>query len=131
MPARLAVEQPGDQELLDLYQSVGDRRVRLGDVLVQAVRDSDAVVTARDGERLVGLARGISDGGLTTLFVCDLLVAPPYQGQGTGTALVRRLMDLYPGALQVVLLTDPPTVPFYQRLGFRRWPAAMVMMREV
>jgi GNAT superfamily N-acetyltransferase len=123
-----ARELPAEDELLALYAAVNDRRVRTPALLTAAAAASTVVECARVQGRLVGLARALCDGH-TTLYLCDLMVAPPHQHRGIGSELVRRVLALYPHVGQVVLLTDPPTVPFYERLGFRLWPAAMVVMR--
>ena len=44
------------------------------------------VLSAWDGDRLVGIIRTISD-GVSCEYVIDLLVDPEYQGQGIGTHL--------------------------------------------
>ena len=49
--------------------------------LYQALLHSSYVLTAWDGDRLVGLVRGLDDGGMTA-FLHYLLVSPDYQHQG-------------------------------------------------
>ena len=46
------------------------------------------VLSAWDGDRLVGIIRTISD-GVSYEYVIDLLVAPEYQSQGIGTHLFK------------------------------------------
>jgi ribosomal protein S18 acetylase RimI-like enzyme len=65
---------------------------------------STLVISAWDGDRLVGAVRVLSD----TIFrsvIYDLLVAPKYQGNGIGSELVRRCLEHYP--IYEVLLSVP------------------------
>lgn len=45
-----------------------------------------------DGERPVGMARIVSDGGYT-YFITDVIVHPDYQGYHIGTELIGRVLD--------------------------------------
>ena len=69
--------------------------------------------------KLVGVIRVVGD-GFSVVFVQDLLVYPEYQGQGIGTALLKKIMEEYHGVYQLHLLTDntEKTVAFYKSLGF-------------
>ncbi|MCL2433238.1 MAG: GNAT family N-acetyltransferase [Clostridia bacterium] len=79
-------------------------------------RNSTLVISAWDGERLVGSVRVISD----TIFrsVIDALaVLPEYQGKGIGSELVRRCVAQYPDSAWLVE-TSAQTAPFYEKQGF-------------
>ncbi len=88
---------------------------------------SALVVAARDGERSVGMARLVWDGGNAAL-IKDVLVLPEYQGQGVGTAVMTRLLDflksrLKPGyVFQVDLMAAKGKEGFYEKLGFAQRP---------
>jgi len=120
---QVAYAQDGElltEELVALHAAMGDLRHRFPRLVKAAWRQSDLVVTARLGGRLVGAARAISDRA-STLFVCDLMVHPELRGQGIGSELMRRLVGPYAGLYQIVLLTDPETMPFFERLGYMSW----------
>ena len=96
----------GRDEAVALYDAVGwTAYTRDPDALVRAIAQSHLVVTARDGERLVGLARTISD-GVTICYLQDLLVHPDRQRAGIGRALLERVLREYPDVRQFVLMTD-------------------------
>ena len=116
-------------ELTALYRSVGDQRHLFPDMLKSAWRNSSAVVTVRDDGELIGLARGLTDRG-TTLFICDVLVHPDHQKRGIGSELMRRLVQPYEDIYQIVLLTDPETLPFYRKLGYMHWESAALKMNR-
>ena len=53
-------------------------------------------------------------------WLASVFVAPPYRGQGTGTALVRRVIQEAEalGVAQLYLFTTPDKNGFYARLGW-------------
>ena len=69
--------------------------------------------------RLIGLARATSDHAFNAT-IWDVLVAPDYQGQGLGKALVeqmaRRLLSRDIGT--ITLFADAAVVSFYKNMGF-------------
>lgn len=115
-----AHEVPGPEELVGLYESVGwTKYISEPTRLHRAVMRSLRVVSARDGERLVGLARVVGD-GLVIVYLQDILVDPAYQRRGIGQALLRTALAPYEDVRQQVLLTDdePGQRVFYEHLGF-------------
>ncbi|MFC7432191.1 MULTISPECIES: GNAT family N-acetyltransferase [unclassified Agrococcus] len=120
MPTVVAAEVPSRAELLALYDAVGwSAYTREPEVLVAGVAASWLVVAARDGGRLVGLARVVSDGA-TIAYVQDVLVAPTHQRLGVGRALLDAILERTSGIRQTVLLTDaePGQRSFYEAAGF-------------
>jgi GNAT superfamily N-acetyltransferase len=89
------------------------------ELLRKALLASHSLVTAWDGERLVGLGNAISDGYLVVYYP-HLLVLPEYQGRGIGTELMRRLMARYKGFHQHMLVADGRALDFYRKCGFER-----------
>jgi ribosomal protein S18 acetylase RimI-like enzyme len=87
------------------------------DKLQRAFSRSDKVITAWDGEKLVGLVNTIADGSVTA-FIPYLLVNPEYQKQGIGGKLIRMIVSAYEGYERIVLLTEIDTVDFYKKCGF-------------
>ncbi len=114
-------------ELCELYASVRDQRAVDAAMLSGAWKNSNPRVAARVDGRLAGLARAITDGH-TTLYVCDLLVHPDFQGRGLAGQLMDRLCEPLGTIYQTVLLTDPETIPFYEKQGFVHWTSACMRM---
>ena len=87
--------------------------------LQQALENSLYVITAWEGERLVGLIRVVGD-GLTILYIQDILVLNSYQNQGIATELMNRVIAKYKDVRQKVLLTEevPNVRHFYEKNGF-------------
>jgi ribosomal protein S18 acetylase RimI-like enzyme len=84
--------------------------------LAALVEGSRFVVSARDGELLVGFARAISD-GVTNAYVSTVAVLPEYRGRGIGAELVRRLLE-GKDTIRFVLHAAPGVQDFYRKLGF-------------
>ncbi len=108
------------KDLCDLYNAVG-WSIYTADPsrLTAAIEGSSFVVTAMDGDRLIGLARAISDNA-TVAYVQDILVRPSHQGQGLGRRLLQAILDRYTHVRQKILLTDdrPEQLRFYTSMGF-------------
>lgn len=122
-------EIPGDDELRELYDSVG-WSTYTGDIptLRRGLEGSARVVTGRDAGVLVGMARIVSDGA-TIAYLQDVLVHPRAQRTGLGRRLVEAAFEPYSHIRQHVLLTDdeprqrftddePRQRSFYESLGF-------------
>lgn len=89
------------------------------EVLQQAVSQSLDVISAWDGEKLVGLMRVVGD-GLTIIYIQDILVLNAYQNQGIATQLMQQILKRYKNVRQKVLLTEeaPDVRYFYKKNGF-------------
>jgi predicted GNAT family acetyltransferase len=83
---------------------------------------SQHVVFARDGGRVVGMARLLSD-GVCNAYLLDVWTQSGYRRQGIGAAMVRRLAERVPGQ-HIGLQTDDAEA-FYASLGYRPQPAFM------
>ena len=107
---------PKDQ-VIALYKSVDWSSAEKPDLLLKTLRNSHTVVTAWDGERLVGLGNAISDGYLVVYYP-HLVVHPEYQGRGIGTKIMRLMQKKYHGFHQQSIIADGKAVGFYKKCGF-------------
>jgi GNAT superfamily N-acetyltransferase len=89
-------------------------------VLQKALQESLDVISAWDGDELVGLIRIVGD-GLTIIYIQDLLVLNTYQNQGIATQLMQQILEKYKTVRQKVLLTEeaPNVRHFYEKNGFQ------------
>lgn len=109
------------EQIRDLFLSVNWDSGRYLEKVVNGLKNSSVVISAWDGEKLVGLIRGLDDGE-TVGFIHYLLVNPAYQGQHIGEELMHRLMDEYKDLLYVKIMpSDPKTIHFYEKFGFREF----------
>jgi GNAT superfamily N-acetyltransferase len=111
---------PSLPQLLELYNDAGwVAYTNDPEKLQVAFENSPAVISAWDGETLVGIIRAIGDKA-TILYIQDILVLTTYKRKGIGRALVEMLLAENTNIRQIVLLTDNTTEtrPFYETLGF-------------
>jgi ribosomal protein S18 acetylase RimI-like enzyme len=115
-------------QLTTLFNAVGwERRTIDRERLAQLVRGSLYVISAWEGDRLVGFARAISDGAFNA-YMSTVAVLPEYQGRGIGRELVRRLLEGHDG-IQFVLHANDRAHPFYLHLNLGFEPFENVLAR--
>jgi ribosomal protein S18 acetylase RimI-like enzyme len=92
---------------------------RSPDVLRRSFERSAHVAIARDGDRVVGTARALSD-GVCNAYVVDVWTASSHRRQGIATAMLEHLLDVLQG--QHVGLQTDDAQELYRSLGFRPQP---------
>jgi ribosomal protein S18 acetylase RimI-like enzyme len=92
---------------------------RTAAALRRSFSQSQHVAFARDGDRLVGMARLLSD-GVCNAYLLDVWTASAYRRRGIGSAMIVHLLDQVRG--QHVGLQTDDAQPFYESLGFRSQP---------
>ncbi|MFH1395094.1 MAG: GNAT family N-acetyltransferase [Candidatus Omnitrophota bacterium] len=105
------------KELEDLFLSVEWSSGKYPDKLVLAMKNSDCVVSAWDGDKLVGLINALSDGSMTAYFHY-LLVNPDYQSKGIGKKLVEKILVNYESYARKVVIAYNKEIGFYTKCGF-------------
>ena len=111
--------------LIRLLRAVGwDRRTRDPDRLWQAVSGSHQMVSAWDGDELVGFTREVGDGFYTAV-VAMVIVDPRWQGLGIADRLIRMIVDGRDD-VRFSLGAAPGLKPFYERFGFVTDDSAMI-----
>ncbi len=115
------------KQVEELFLSIGWVSGKYPTQLYRALQNSYFVLSAWDGERLVGLIRGIDDGGMTA-FQHYLLVSPDYQRQGIASQLVERAKEHYKDFFYInVMPEESSNAPFYERHGFQVMPDGVAM----
>lgn len=105
-------------QVQELFKSVGWISAEYPQRLHKALMNSQTVLTAWDGERLVGLARVLDDSELVA-FVHYVLVHPEYQGQKIAGNMVEYIRDKYKNYLYIEEMPeDSKNVASYERHGF-------------
>jgi GNAT superfamily N-acetyltransferase len=106
-------------QVLSLYNALEWSSAKKPEELLKALANSHSVITAWDGEKMVGLANSISDGYLVVYYP-HLLVLPEYQFRGIGKQLVSMMKSKYSGFHQQILVADGHAVHFYKNCGFEK-----------
>lgn len=82
------------QQVQDLFLSVGWVSGKYPSRLYKALMHSSTVITAWDGDALVGLARLLDDSELVA-YMHYVLVHPTYHGHGIASEMVKRVKEKY------------------------------------
>lgn len=96
-------------------------------MLKSEMKNADFMLAARDGERLVGVAKLMTNQGHVG-YIESVCVAPDYQGLGIGGELVERVEDwfiatIFPGQRKkLYLLSAQGKREFYSKFGFGNTP---------
>lgn len=119
------------EAVIDLYRAstLGERRpVDDRERMQQMLQNANLVVTAWDGDLLVGIARSVSDFSYAT-YLSDLAVRESHQKQGIGRELIRQTQALGGKAL-LILLSAPKAVEYYPHIGLTQHPSAWTLRPE-
>lgn len=85
--------------------------------LTQMFDAANVIHSAWEGDRLVGLLRGWTDGAFDG-YLCDLAVHPEFQKAGVGKALMEPLFTEFP-QVRWVLLASPLAEGYYGHVGWK------------
>ena len=113
-----AGELPTEQ-VIALYRANDWSSAKKPELLMKALTNSHALVSAWDGTKLVGLGNAISDGHLVVYYP-HLLVLPEYQAKGVGTGIVGLLKNIHAGFHMHMLTADGSAIEFYEKCGFEK-----------
>lgn len=110
--------KPNTEDVIAVYRAAPLRRpledpARIARMFAAA----NLVWTAWDGERLVGVLRGWTDGAYHG-YVCDLAVDAAYQNTGVGRELLRRATEGHPG-VEFILRAAATAHEYYSHLGWQ------------
>ena len=111
--------------LVELFK-LADLGGREGDKIRRAFEQSDLVCFARDGDRLVGAARALTDFEYHAT-IYDVAVHPHHQRSGIGTRMMNELLSALP-VWRILLVADGAARAFYQRLGFEDFGDVMARL---
>ena len=105
-------------QLQELFLSVEWFSGNFPEKLQTALHNSSKAISAWDGNKLVGLIRGLDDGIWQATIDC-LLVNPAYQGRGIASTLLKYLLNEYSDFLYIDVVPDEKkNVSFYEKHGF-------------
>lgn len=115
------------KQVQELFLSVGWISGQYPQRVYKALMHSETVITAWDGERLVGLARLIDDSELVA-YMHYVVVHPDYHGPGIAGEMMRRVKEKYKNYLYIELMPEErKNAAFYQRHGFEIMPDGVAM----
>ena len=114
---------------IDLYirSTLGERRpVDRPDIFEGMLRNASVLISAWQGERLVGIARTLTDFTYVA-YLADLAVDAECQRQGIGKRLIQETRARLGSECMLVLLAAPKANEYYAKLGFEHNPRAWML----
>ena len=106
-------------EVVKIYTANNWSAANKPDQLLNALRNSDTLVTARASGKLIGIGNAISDGYLVVYYP-HMLVHPEHQRKGIGKKMMEALKEKYNSFHQQMLTADNDAIEFYKAMGFKK-----------
>lgn len=97
--------------------------------LDRMLRNADLVLTARDGRKLIGIARAITDFAYCC-YLSDLAVDVAYQRQGIGQRLIEETQKAAGQGCTLILLSAPAAADYYSKIGMRHADNCWTLPRQ-
>lgn len=120
------------EQALELYQAstLGERRpIDDRDIFGGMLQHANLIVTAWDGDLLVGIARTMTDFGYVG-YLADLAVRQSHQRMGIGVGLIEKTREKMGPRSKLVLLAAPKAVNYYPKIGFTQHNSAWILGAE-
>jgi GNAT superfamily N-acetyltransferase len=116
-------------QVIELYHAstLGARRpVDDREIMADMIRHASLIVTAWDGDLLVGISRTLTDFGYVG-YLSDLAVRVSHQKMGIGTELIQKTREQMGPRSILILLAAPAAREYYPRIGFTRHDSAWIL----
>ena len=110
--------------VIELYNAstLGERRpVHDRARMSEMFKHANLIVTAWEGDVLVGVARALSDFSYVT-YLSDLAVRVSHQKKGIGRELISKTLAAGGADAKLVLLAAPAAEKYYPHIGFEHMP---------
>jgi len=121
---------PATADIIDVYNSSGiNRPTNDAPRIADMYRNSNLIVTAWDGDLLVGVSRALTDLHYCC-YLSDLAVRKEYQHLGIGRELVRRTKEAIGPRCMLLLLAAPTAMEYYPKIGMDKLDNAFMIKRE-
>jgi ribosomal protein S18 acetylase RimI-like enzyme len=121
---------PETGKIIDLYSNSGINRPTADyDRTTQMYSNSNLVVTAWDEDKLVGIARSLTD-FCYCCYLSDLAVLKDYQKHGIGKELVRLTREIIGDRTTLLLLSAPSAMDYYPKIGFLKVENGFIIHRK-
>ncbi len=112
---------PGEFKHLLTRTSLGARRpVDDARRLQLMLEHANVLITAWDGDRLVGISRALTDFSFCC-YLSDLAVDEDYQRQGIGKRLIDETHRVAGPNTSLILLAAPAAKDYYPKIGMERF----------
>lgn len=119
-------------EFIDVLvrSTLAERRpVHEADTIRGMLAKADIILTARSGDKLVGVSRAITDFNYCT-YLSDLAVDTAFQRQGIGRQLLRRTHEAAGLHTTLILLAAPAARAYYPHIGMTQHDSCWLVPRQ-
>lgn len=117
-------------QLSELFQLSGIRRPAEDLARLKKMLDNaNLLVSAWDGEKLVGVARALTDFSYCC-YLSDIAVANQYQNQGIGQELVTEVQKQIGDESNLIVLSSQETMDYYPKIVFEAAANAFIILRK-
>ena len=119
-------------QFIDLYEqsTLGERRpIDDRQIVEDMIAQANLMVTAWDGDLLVGIARTMTDFGYVG-YLADLAVRQSHQRMGIGIELIEKTRERMRPRSKLVLLAAPAAADYYPKIGFSKHNSAWLLERS-
>jgi ribosomal protein S18 acetylase RimI-like enzyme len=97
--------------------------------IAQMLKRTDILITAWDADKLVGVARSLSD-FCFCCYLSDLAVDENYQHRGIGKQLIALTQEKIGPKTTLLLLAAPAAMAYYPKVGFEAMPNGWTIKRS-
>jgi ribosomal protein S18 acetylase RimI-like enzyme len=97
--------------------------------IAQMLKRTDILITAWDADKLVGVARSLSD-FCFCCYLSDLAVDENYQHRGIGKQLIALTQEKIGPKTTLLLLAAPAAMAYYPKVGFEAVPNGWTIKRS-
>ena len=120
---------PTPEEVVELYDSAGLPRPTTDKERIKKMfENSNLIVTAWDGEKLVGVSRSITD-WVWSCYLADLAVCPIYKKSGIGKKLIELTKEKLGEQSMILLLSVSTAMEYYPKVGFTKEDRSFMIAR--
>ena len=123
-------KRPSAEQIIELYNDSGLPRPTQDKERIRTMyENSNLIVTAWDGELLVGVARSLTDWAWAC-YLSDLAVRDSYKKEGIGRRLISLTKETVGGQSMLLLLSVPSAMDYYPKVGFEKQNSSFIMRRD-
>ncbi|MBB2145534.1 GNAT family N-acetyltransferase [Pedobacter sp. LMG 31464] len=122
-------ERPNADLIIELYDNAGLPRPTHDKERIQKMFDnSNLIVTAWDGDLLIGVSRCITD-WVWSCYLADLAIRKEYQKDGIGKTLINLTKEKVGEQSMILLLSVPTALEYYPKIGFKKQESSFIIDR--
>ena len=122
---------PSPEQVIELYENAGlVRPTNDPERIRKMYENADLIVTAWDGDLLVGVSRSITD-WVYCCYLSDLAVRQEYQNLHIGKTLIELTKEKVGDQSMLLLISVPSALEYYPKVGFTKQESSFIMNRTV